>query len=541
MSFFTDIYSEFFPTPVPVLQSDSAWALGSLVNEICLRAGIPYNKINVNLLYEYVEGFHLSCDNAAYTGIEALSSIFFFDVCNFDGVTNFIPRGGNSIATISIDDLVDDGNDIYSNQRKDSIQIPRVYHLEYYDIGGGLEPDKQTSDRSLDSRSQSEVRIQTVVLMQAETAAKKVVINHKVAIEEQRGELDISLPDSWIWLTVGDIVTFEGERFRITECAIDDGFQRYKIIYDRQSAYGSYINAVPIGTPSTAPTLVVGSTTLHFIDSHILRDSDDKLGYYVGINGASDAWSGATVELSTDGGQTYPDVINSNTSVTVGTLTDTLPSHNINYPDERNTLTVQLIKDSLELSPCTLSEMMNRANMAIVGDEIINFSNAVETSPGIWNLSYLLRGRKGTACVSHSSGERFVLLDRQRLAFVDAELYQLGRTLTFRATTFGASSGAVSSFLFSGKTQKERTPEYLSAVRDGGNIVISWQGVGRIGGGASVAMGQYFTGYRVTVNGVSQTTTSETLTIVDPGGAVTISVQQINAITGNGAASTVVI
>jgi hypothetical protein len=53
-------------------------------------------------------------------------------------------------------------------------------------------------------------------------------------------------------------------------------------------------------------------------------------------------------------------------------------------------------------------------------------------------------------------------------------------------------------------------------------------------------MGAQFDGFRVTINGTPQTTTARTLTITDPGGAVTISVQQINRIMGLGPAITVV-
>jgi hypothetical protein len=516
------------------MASLSVWALSSIAGEICLRAGLPYDKINLNQLGGTVEGFYTSSAHAAYSAIETLSMVYFFDVCNFDGITNFIHRGNNSVANITIADLVDDGSDINKETRRDSISVPRVYNFEYYDINGGLSPDKQTSDRSIDARSKSEVRLETTILMEADQAAQTAVINHKVAIEEQRGGKEFSLPDSWIWLTVGDIVTLDGERLRITEIEIDDGFQNYKTTHDRQSSYSSAINGVPLVPPSDPPTLIVGDTVLQFIDSHILKDSDDRLGYYVGISGASEAWTGAFVELSRDGGTSYPENITASVGCIMGTLTTVLPTHNRYYPDDKNVLTVELLRSDSELVAASLTEMMNRTNLAIVGNELINFSEAVEISPNIWEVSYLLRGRKGSGIIQHEIGERFVLLDRSRLSFIDAELYELSMNLTFRATTFGASSGTVQTVAFTGKSQTERTPGYLQAYRVGANIVASWQGAGRLGGMTSIGMGQYFTGYRVTINGTPQDTTAQTLTFTDPGGSVTIRVQQINSLTGVG-------
>ena len=95
--------------------------------------------------------------------------------------------------------------------------------------------------------------------------------------------------------------------------------------------------------------------------------------------------------------------------------------------------------------------------------------------------------------------------------------------------------------MFSGESQKENTPAYLQAQRTGGNIVITWQGVGRLGAGTLVGMGLYFSHYLVSVNGVTQTTTEETITVTDPSGIVTISVQQVNTITGAGEAASITI
>src|SRR5690606_27896306 len=98
-------------------------------------------------------------------------------------------------------------------------------------------------------------------------------------------------------------------------------------------------------------------------------------------------------------------------------------------------------REDMELLPATMTEMLNRANLAIIGDELINFSEANQVGPTTWELRGLLRGRKGSGAVAHSAGERFVLLDLGDIAFVPAELFELGRALTFRVTSFGLEPG----------------------------------------------------------------------------------------------------
>lgn len=517
------------------------WNISSVVAEVCLRAGIPAEAIDIGGLEGGVDGIMGTANQDAYSIIESLAGLFLFDVVNYDGMLHMVPRGGDVVAELTLDDLVEGNDDIDKSERLDSIEVPRVLNLEYLDYDGGLTPDKQASDRSLDIRSKGEERNQTSVIMRTADAARLVVIQHKVMIEEQRGGYEFSLPDSWIWLTCGDIITLEGERLRIVEIDIDDGFQRYKTAHDRQSAYSSTVEGVPIDQPSVPPSLVIGDTTLHFIDSHILEDADDTLGYYLAANGA-DVWRGCAVELSLDGGENYIDSDTSGAPSVMGELLTPLAAGSVYYPDAVNSCQVQLLRDDNTLQDATLAGMMNRQNLCIIGDELVNFGNADEASPGVWDLSYFLRGRKGTASVSHPAGTRFVMLNLSAMAYISADLFLLGRDLTFRVTSLEADvESEVFTVPFIGRTQIERQPAYLRARKTGGNIVISWQGVGRLGGGSTIGMGAFFEGYRLTVNGVAQTLSSMTATVSDPGGSVTISVQQINRVTGLGPAITVVV
>src|SRR5690606_13556115 len=101
-----------------------------------------------------------------------------------------------------------------------------------------------------------------------------------------------------------------------------------------------------------------------------------------------------------------------------------------------------------------LEGLLNRRNLAIIGDELIQFANADETSEGKWELSYFLRGRKATVTAEHEADSRFVLLDNS-VPFVPASLTDIGRTITFRATSFGTTqdTGTVVSMTFDGNSQ----------------------------------------------------------------------------------------
>lgn len=516
-------------TPAP-------YGLSSLVNDICLRAGIPPSRFNSSMLLADVDGFIVTNKHPAFSHIRTLGDNFFFDPVNKDGKLHFVPRGGEPVATIDPDDVLDDVDEDEELQRKDNLSIPRVLNFSYFDLSGGLQPDLQVSDRSLDTRSVGELGLDSPLIYRANDSKRITVMSHKVLVEEQRGEYRIKLPDSYLYLTAADVVMYRNERLRIFEIEVNDGYQSLRLTHDRGSAYISNETGQEPLAGSPVKSINPGVTYFEPIDSHILQTQDDELGYYLAATGKKHAWTGAIIELSTDGGASYKEISVAGTSAVIGELNQSLPAHSADFPDQNSTLTVAIHTYGAELEAATLEEMLNRKNRALVGDEIVSFGNVNEISPGLWELSYLLRGRLGTDAVSHSAGERFVLLDREDLLFIPVEPYDIGQSYTFRATTLNGESESSRSITFTGKSQIERRPAYLNVVRDGNDLTISWQGVARMGGRTQLYMGKYFDGYRVEVDGQVINTTNTSVQVTVSAGSHTVSVKQVNKLTGEGPA-----
>ncbi len=201
-----------------------------------------------------------------------------------------------------------------------------------------------------------------------------------------------------------------------------------------------------------------------------------------------------------------------------------------------------------ELEDTDLEGLLNRQNLALIGDEIVQFAGADEVESGVWELSFFLRGRKDTDTAEHDVGARFIMLGE--LSPLAASVTDLGRDMTFRATSYGSTvdTATVMTITYTGQSQTERRVGYLEARRDGTDALVSWQGVGRVGGGANVVHGARFAGYRVTfddgsspavvVDTVNQALTQDTTGMSAP---LTISVSQLNDLTGAGPAVEVVL
>lgn len=518
-----------------------SYTLASVVAEICDRAGLPFGKYDVTLLDGEVWGMQISNESPAYEHIQKLAQAYFFDPSNRGDLLSFVHRGAEPVLNVSEDDLIGDSAD--ETVRKSPEEIVQVLNLNYYDSEGGIDTDKQTSDRSIDTRGEGEESIDTDLVLETDYAARQVVVAHKVMIEEQRGDLDISLPDNYLALTPGDVVTFRNDRYRITEVNVDDGEQKYKMVFDRQSAYSSTVFGVAPVPPPEPVSHVPGPTILQFMDVHILADGDDtQLGFYMAISGQSEAWRGATIEMSIDGGEAYIDSRTRSAEAIMGELVTPLASARREVPDAHNTCQVRIDTTGVALESRTLADMLNRQNRALIGDEIVNFGSVQEVSPGVWEIDYFLRGRLGSEIpASHAAGTRFVMLTRNFIEYVPTEIFNLGQPLTFRATSTGSDTETIITETFNGISQLETAPGYLRARRDGGNIIIDWIGTGRLGGRGSIQNGQFFTGYRVDVNGSITDTANQNLTVSDPGGSVTITVVQLNSFTGEGQPASITI
>jgi Putative phage tail protein len=523
-----------------------SFPLSDIVTAICNEAGL--SQIDVSELEDILcSGFTINNQYPASAALEALSQVFLFDPVQVDGVVKFVLRGGDSVATIVEADMIDDGNEIEQSKRGDDITIPKALHLNYQDVKGGIATDLQTSERFGDRRSVGEQSLQTPVVLDADTAAKVVSINHKLMVEALSNELKFSLPDNWLRLVPTNpiIVQYNGKslRVRITKCDLFDGYQAYTCVRDRQSNYTSAIQGIPAVSPTPPPSGNVGPTLLQVLDIPLLSDGDDGvgLGYYIAVAGVTEAWAGAQVDLSRDAGANYIEGDSTGAHAIIGELAEDLPDHPQSYPDQTHTARIRLLSFEPELEPTDLASLFSGANLCIIGDELIQFLDAEETAtPDVWDISYLLRGRKGTRTGPHSAGERFVLLDRTVLNFIPAQAGDLNQTLVFRAITSGGASSDATTFgiLFRGRTQVERDVGNLETRKDGSNLIITWQGVGRIGSGAGARHGVRFTGYRVTVSDdihpdITVETTDETLTqdisgLTEP---IFVQVRQINAFT----------
>src|SRR3546814_1448079 len=115
--------------------------------------------------------------------------------------------------------------------------------------------------------------------------------------------------------------------------------------------------------------------------------------------------------------------------------------------DTNATAEVVLLNEAMWLESRSDAALAGGANLALLGEELIQFGVAEPLGGGRFRLSRLLRGRRGTewATGTHAVGEGFVLIDQASLAAVEPALALLGGELQIMAS--GLRSGEQTSEL----------------------------------------------------------------------------------------------
>lgn len=146
---------------------------------------------------------------------------------------------------------------------------------------------------------------------------------------------------------------------------------------------------------------------------------------------------------------------------------------------------VELLSDSMWLESRTEASVLAGANLALLGNEIIQFAEVEALGNRRFRLSGLLRGRRGTeaAVDSHAVAERFVLLDQAAMLPLSLPLERLGDGIRLRATGAGDANAAPLDVVIGGAAIRPLAPVHLRWQRSAGMLSFNWIAQSRVGFG----------------------------------------------------------
>lgn len=499
----------------------TAITVSSVLADLSVSSGLASGEIDVTDVTDVCRGFVLGQQGSARGAIETLMMAYQFDAVQSGSVLKFRKRGRAPVATLTLDELAvhDPGSATPSPlvlSRADEVTLPKVVNVTFTNYGTDYQPGSQSS-RRLVGNARAEISTQLAVVMtdvEAKALADAALYSAWTARTTTSWTTSLAHAD----LEPTDVVTIDGNAIRITKRSLrgttlqfDGNFDSGQIL-----AFGAATSNAPSVSQSVATRFP--PTVMYLLDIAMIKDTDNDAGMYVVTAGAT-GWPGAVVFKSSDGGASYAEVVN-NSAGSAGSAQSVLADFSGNIFDEFSTVDVALLSGNL--SSTTELAVLNGANVALVGNEILQYKTATLNANGSYTLSGLLRGRRGTPTTGHVAGDRFVLLssNTKRITGLTAEL-NLARL--YKGVTFSGSVNAADavSFTNTGQGLECLAPVLLGAGRDAaGNVTLQWVRQTRIGAEwrdvVDVALGESTEAYEIDIFDATFTTLKRTLTTSSP-------------------------
>jgi hypothetical protein len=474
------------------IQNAEGVSLGSIVTKICGRAGLQPAELDVSELTDKVHGFKIAGVATARDNLNPLMLAYFFDgYCDGDRV-RFRKRGSAPVAMIPYGDLAARaGGDAEPSRltitRVMEADMPQKMTVNFSDYLNGYEVGSEAASRAT-TMSRQQAVLEVPISMTHERAAKIADIAMRAAYVE-RHRFTFTCSRAYSHLEPTDVVDIENEagdiyRVRITNKDDSTGLLAFQAVSENLSYDSNATGSPPVyannGISSTGPT------GMQVLDIPMLQDTDNDAGFYVALSSASTRWPGVLVMGSLDG-MTYTTtgVAADQTAVT-GTCDTTLGDWKGGPVfDKSSVLEVTLL--SGELSSKSRDLILNGANKAVIGNEIVQFMTAELIGEKKYRLSNFIRGVRGTEqhIGTHVSGERFIYVGQTGFARIPSINSWIGTKRFYKAVTKGATLSSAEEIEF---TNSAGGLKPLAPVRFGGgypkavagDLVMSWQRRSRV-------------------------------------------------------------
>ena len=349
--------------------------------------------------------------------------------------------------------------------------LPAGLSLTYYD------PDRDYQTGQMRAHAgNSGARDERIELPAVLTAGEAKLLAEVALARRWRAgdELALRLPPGMMALRPGDAVQLAGSaRSWTIRTVLIEGLT--VIVEARASPVTIQPLPADPGRPVVEPDIAVGRSELLLFE--LPAEGDAPLGSPRAYVAASNngMWKSVPVELAL-GSELLPAISLARRAV-LGRAQTSLDPRCPMVLDELSSVLVQLTNSAQQLLNADADAMMSGANLALLGSELLQFGRAEQLGPGLYRLSSLLRGRRGTewAAPLHSIGDGFCLIDAASIRAIDMNGGVVGASLT--ATAHGIGDVAplpVAERLISGEAVRPPSPCHLMVLRNGNIWTASW-------------------------------------------------------------------
>lgn len=471
--------------------------MAAVVSDLCLRAGLQYAEQDCSRLNETLDGMVIDNQTSVRSILEILQQANFFDAVEKNEVIEFLPRAHRKTIAVADQDLLPSSkpNQGVSYIRTQEAELPRRVDINFIDTSKNYRISNQHATRE---HLHSEHTItMNLPLCMSEPTAQNIADVTLYNLWMERMRYNFTLPPKYAFIAPSDLLVIGDnprQIIRVNEVIFGNNFAlKIEGVGENPEIYNILSGSISSGyTESVEP---LAETYIEILDLPALPGEDTLYqGHiYVAVAASNNNWQGATIFAAQEANAGYEKVAYLSQQATMGTILTALPRE-------------CLVAEQLIVNLVAGEILSAKDNLALVGDEVIGFTNARLVAPYQYEISNISRGKYGNLQLNHVAGERFVL--------ISSELYRyqvphslIGQPRYIKAVTDGNTIGnsPARTFTYQANCLKPYSPADLKyEIQDDGDLHFSWQRRSRIHtSGISIPLGEEREEYCCELIGIS--------------------------------------
>lgn len=521
-----------------IIADDGAVELGTALASLAARAGVALPVVGQ---FPAVDGLFAG---SAGTLADVMGPVLALSNAVLAGGQAIVGPGG-AMVPIAVDGAVDAqaargmrATSRDRQRRSAAASAPDAVEIGYYDVDRDYQPGLQRARLRAGERVTSD----GVPVAVSAAAAKRLALDRLLMLASARQRRTLRLPWRYLGLRPGDVLALPDGAWRVSELRFEDFVISLELV--RAGALTSAAQPGDGGRVLDHGDAPAGPTSLMVMDLPPLPgELPDRPRLWLAGAGAGAGWRRAGVAISLDGGNSYAVAGELPAPVVMGRAVTALAPAGAAGWDRLSAVEVELLADAMWLESRSGDAVLAGANLALLGDELIQFAEVVPLGGRRFRLSGLLRGRRGSewAVAGHAVNERFALIDTAAMLALPLPLERLGETILVRATGSGDAALPAVVVAVGGAAIRPLPPVHLRAARSAGQLQFGWIAQSRAGFGwpdlTDVPLGEATPAWRVVLRDSDGVVASADVTvpawaIADRPGPLWLDVAQIGATLG---------
>ena len=359
---------------------------------------------------------------------------------------------------------------------------PRTLTLTYYDPARDYQAGVQRAARPGAGNREARVELPAAI---GAGEAKTIAEGALARLDAERERRSVALGWDRLDVRPGERVTIAGAPgiWRVERWSLENMVLTLDCV---AVAPGALPAAASGGRVLAAPDVAIGSTRVHAFELPMLDEAAASVPRLaIAAAGTGAGWRSAALLTSTDGGAHWAPAGSTAAPAILGRIAVPPGAGSAWLEDRRNAIEVELAHADMTLADADAAALDAGANLAMAGDELLQFGRAEPLGGARWRLTRLWRGRRGTegAIATQEAGDRFVLIDAEALAVRDLSLQAIGGNVQVLAQGAGDGSEAAEAVAeIAGRALAPPAPvHFAAAAQADGSTRLTWVRRSRIG------------------------------------------------------------